>query len=191
MLTAQLETPATERLARLEQEIAELRTRLDAAESHLPSNQATFCVLSGDYERVLAALMMAHMAVALEMEVTLFFTFWGVQAIRKSRQYEGKTLIEKALGAMLKPDIRQLPSAKFNFGGMGPAIFEHLMRQKKIATPAELLAEAGPARIRLVACTTSLDVFGISRDELLPEVSYCGAAEYLETASRSKVSLLI
>ncbi len=179
------------RVAQLEREVAQLTSRLDALDQRMPLNQACFCLLSGDYERVMAALMMAHMAAALEMDVTIFFTFWGVQAIRKSRSYRGKSVIEKAMARMLKRDIGQLSSGKFNFGGMGPVIFEHLMRQKNIATPAELLEGAGLARIRLSACMTSAEVFGISPDELIPGVTQCGAAEFVEQASRSRICLFI
>lgn len=190
MLT--LEAPAEPlRLTQLEKEVAELKARLDALTAQVPLNQASLCLLSGDYERVMAALMLAHMAAALEMDVTIFFTFWGVQAIRKSRRYGGKSVIEKALARMLKRDISQLASGKFNFGGMGPVLFEHLMRQKNIATPAELLEGAGPARIQLVACTTSVEVFGIAPDELIPGVVQAGAAQFIEMASRSKFSLFI
>lgn len=187
-----VETPAEPgRIALLESEVAQLRARLDAVTRQLPLNQATLCVLSGDYERVMSALMLAHMAAALEMDVTIFFTFWGVQAIRKSRSYRGKSVIEKAMARILKRDIGQLASGRLNFGGVGPVIFEQLMKKKNVATPQELLEGVGPARIRLAACTTSIDVFGITPAELIPGVVHCGAAEFVEMASRSKINLFI
>lgn len=189
MLTA-AEAPA-DRLARLEEEIERLQARVRAAEDRLPRNAATFCVLSGEYERVMAALMLAHMAAALEMEVTMFFTFWGVQAIRGKRRYGGKSVIEKALSAMLAGGIGGLSSGKLNFAGAGPVLFERLMREKNIASPAELLEGIESSGIRLVACTTSMEVFGIGPDELLPGVACCGASQFLEIASRSRVTLLL
>lgn len=186
-----LNTDLLARLARLEGEVASLRTTLDETRAHLPENRASLCLISGDYERVLTTLMLAHMAAALEMDVSIFFAFWGVQAIKKSRRFKGKTLFEKATAAMLKSDIRSLPSSRFNFGGIGPAVFSYLMQQKQIATPSELMASAGVARIHLLACTTSMDVFGVAPDELLPDVTCCGAAQYLEAASRSKIALVL
>ncbi|MFN7918677.1 MAG: DsrE/DsrF/DrsH-like family protein [Bryobacteraceae bacterium] len=179
------------RLATLEDEVSSLRSQLHQVRTQLPANQASLCLLSGDFERVLTTLMMAHMAVALEMEVSIFFAFWGVQAVKKSSRYRGKALLEKATTAMLKRNIRGLPSEKFNFGGLGPKVFARLMKQKGIATPADLMASSGEAQIRLLACSTSLEVFGIAADELLPGVACCGAANFLESASRSKIALVL
>lgn len=173
-----------ERLARLERELESVRREL-------PENRATFCLISGEFEKVLTTLVLAHAAAAMEMEVTIFFAFWGVQAVKRSSRFRGKKAVEKALTAMLKPDIRGLESTKFNFAGLGPAIFERLMKHKGIATPAQLLESAREAGIALQACSMSMEVLGVERDELLECVNCCGAAQYVEAASRSKVALIL
>lgn len=175
------------RLARLEAEVAVLRGQSAAA----LENRLSLCVVSGDFERVTTALMLANTAAAMEMPATIFFAFWGVQAIRRERRSRGKTWMAKALGHMLARDIGQLASQRFNVFGLGPAMFTRLMRDKSIATPAELLSSAQALGVELQACTTSMEVFGVTADELLPGVACCGAAQFLEAASRSRVSLIV
>lgn len=179
------------RLAALEGEVASLRDRLAAAEQRLPQNQLALCLVSGDFETVTAGLMMANIAVSLEMQSTIFFAFWGVQAVRQGRRFRGKASIEKVLAAMVRSNIDSLASQKFNMGGIGPLVFTQLMKHKGIATPAELLATAQELGVRLQACTTSMEVFGLTPEELLPGVTCCGAAQFVEVASRSSVSLIL
>lgn len=185
------DTALTERVAALESTLAGLTARLSAAEARLPENRFTLCLVSGDFERVTAGLMMANMAASLDMEATIFFAFWGVQAIRKGRRFRGKASMEKVLAAMVKSDIAALGSQRFNMGGLGPLVFTQLMKNKGIATPAELLATARDVGVTLQACTTSMDVFGLTADELLPGVTCCGASQFVEMASRSAVALIL
>lgn len=179
------------RLAVLEREIESMRRQLKAVEASVPENRAAFCLVSGDFEKVLTVLVLAHAAAAMEMDVTVFFAFWGVQAVKRGSRFRGKAPIEKALTAMLKSDISCLESSKFNFAGVGPKIFERLMKSKGIATPADLIAGAREAGIGLEACTMSMDVLGIAQDELMEGVGCCGAAQYMEAAARSRVAVVL
>lgn len=179
------------RLGSLEAEVTSLKSRLAIAEARLPQNHFTLCLLSGDFEKVTAGLMMANMAASLEMETTVFFAFWGLQAIRKGRRFRGKPSTEKVLAAMVKSDISALASQRFNMGGLGPRMFTQLMTRKRIATPTELLATARELGVQLQACTTSMDVFGLTADELIPGVSCCGASQFVAAASRSAVSFIL
>ena len=178
-------------VAALTADVAALKERLAAAEHRLPQNHFSLCLVSGDFERVTAGLMMANMAASLEMEATIFFAFWGVQAVRKGRRFRGKTSMEKVLATMVKSDIGSLGSQRFNFAGVGPRIFTQLMKQKGIATPGELLATARELGVQLQACTTSMEVFGLTVDELLPGVTCCGASQFVDVASRSALSLVL
>lgn len=176
------------RLAHLEAEVVRLRGQ---AAAQAAENRLSLCVVSGDFERVTTALMMANTAAAMEMPATIFFAFWGVQAVRRERRTAGKGLVARVLGRMLARDVGQLASQRFNCFGLGPALFTRLMRDKAIATPPELLATARALGVDLQACTTSMEVFGVTEDELLPGVACCGAAQFLELASRSRVSLIV
>lgn len=176
------------RLARLEAEVDALRGQAAASAAE---NRLSLCVVSGDFERVTTALMLANTAAAMEMPASIFFAFWGVQAVRRERRSAGKGLVARVLGRMLARDIGQLASQRFNCLGLGPVMFTRLMRGKAIATPPELLATAQELGVGLQACTTSMEVFGVTADELLPGVTCCGAAQFLEVASRSRVSLIV
>lgn len=179
------------RLDRLEDELRGLRDQVATLTARLPERRMAICVISGEFEKVMTALMLATMAASMEMPVTMFFAFWGVQAVTARRRFRGKALTERALTLMRQPDIAALASHKFNFGGLGPRVFTHLMRGKGIATPAELLEAAVALGIDLRACTTSMDVFGLRDDELRAGVTTCGAAQFLAVADRSSVSLLV
>lgn len=182
---------AADRVARLEDELRELRGRVETLTARLPERRMAICIVSGEFEKVMTALMLGTMAASMEMPVTMFFAFWGVQAVTAGRRFRGKRLTERALTLMRRPDIAALSSHKFNFAGLGPRVFTHLMRGKGIATPAELLETAAALGVELRACTTSMEVFGLREDELRPGVSTCGAAQFLATADRSSVSLLV
>lgn len=176
------------RVDRLEAEIASLRGQAAASAAE---NRLSLCVVSGDFERVTTALMLANTAAAMEMPASIFFAFWGVQAVRRERRSEGKGLVARVLGRLLARDVGQLASQRFNAFGLGPALFTRLMRDKSIATPPELLATAQSLGVVMQACTTSMAVFGVTADELLPGVTCCGAAQFIEEASRSRVSLIV
>lgn len=180
-----------ERLARLEAEVEHLRRQVASVHERLPERRLALCVVSGEFEKVTTALMLANMAAALDMKATVFFAFWGVQAVTGGRRFDGKTMVERALTLMRRPDIAALSSHRFNFGGLGPMVFTRLMQQKGIATPAELLETARELGVELQACTTSMEVFGLHADELVPGVASCGAAQFLDVAGRSSVSLML
>lgn len=179
------------RLSLLEEELRALRGQVEALTARLPERRMAICIVSGEFEKVMTALMLGTMAASMEMPVTMFFAFWGVQAVTARRRFRGKPLTERALTLMRHPDVAALASHKFNFGGLGPRVFTHLMRGKGIATPAELLETALELGVELRACTTSMDVFGLREDELRPGVTSCGAAQFLAVADRSSVSLLV
>lgn len=184
-------TCADSTIARLEDEVAALRTQLDALSRAQVDNRATFCLISDDFEKVLTVLMLAHSAAAMDMESSIFFAFWGVQAVKRDSRYRGKPAIEKALTAMLAANIGGLPSTKYHLAGLGPAIFSKLMRDKGIATPADLMESAAQAGIGLRACATSMEMLGIAPDELLPGVECAGASGFLELGVRSRISLIL
>lgn len=185
------DTDLAVRLARLESEVERLHDELASVRERVPERRLALCVVSGEFEKVTTALMLANMAAALDMKVTLFFAFWGVQAVTAGRRFEGKNMVERALTLMRRPDIEALSSHRFNFGGLGPMVFTRLMRHKGIATPSELLETARELGVELQACTTSMEVFGLRADELVPGVASCGAAQFLDVAGRSSVSLML
>jgi len=174
-----------ERLAAIERTLREERLR------EAPENRVTLVVFSGDLDRQLASLVIATGAAAMGMEVTVFYTFWGLTALKKQSILSGKTLKEKMFVAMTPANLSTMPLSKMNFGGMGRAMLTTMMKEKEIASIEELFAMARDMGVRQVACTMSMDVMGITKEELLDGVVFGGVATFLGDAARSKVSLFI
>jgi peroxiredoxin family protein len=179
----------------LQERIAQLENRLETLEKdlrgELPDNRVSLVVFSGDLDKVLAGFVIATGAAALGMEVSMFFTFWGLSALKKGRHLRGKKLLEKAF-ALLMPDGSQaLGLSQRNFAGIGARLMRRMMRDKQIASVEELVQMARDLGVRFVACQMSMDVMGISQDELLDGIEVGGVATFLGDAARSKASLFI
>jgi NADPH-dependent 2,4-dienoyl-CoA reductase/sulfur reductase-like enzyme/peroxiredoxin family protein/rhodanese-related sulfurtransferase/TusA-related sulfurtransferase len=153
----------------------------------------TFVVFSGDLDRVMAAFVLANGALAMADEVTLFFTFWGLSAIRKEQAVAttGKGLLDRMFGWMLPRGLSHLTLSKMHMGGMGTAMMKHVMAQKHVDTPQQLLTNARRQGLKLVACSMSMDVMGLRQEELLDGVEIGGAATFLAEANQSNVTLFV
>ena len=173
------------RIARTERALREERAR-DTAE-----NRVTMVVFSGDLDRQLASLVIATGAAAMGMEVSVFYTFWGLAALKKRSILAGKTLKEKMFAAMTPANLSTMPLSKMNFAGMGRAMLTTMMKEKEVASIEDLFAMARDMGVRQIACTMSMDVMGITKEELLEGVVFGGVATFLGDAARSKVSLFI
>lgn len=177
-----------------ERRFTELESRIEALEGRaadIQSDKATIVVLSGDLERVMSAYIIATGAASMGMDVTLFFTFWGLGALKKKRSLKGKGLLQRLMTAMTPAGINQLGTSKFNFLGLGPLMFRRMMQQKNVATLDELAAIARDLGVREVACTMTMDVMGVSKDELLAHVEYGGVGTFVGEAAGSKIQLYI
>lgn len=153
----------------------------------------TFVVFSGDLDRVMAAFVLANGALSMGDEVTLFFTFWGLSAIRKEQAVAttGKGLLDRMFGWMLPRGLSHLTLSKMHMAGMGTAMMKHVMAQKHVDTPQQLLDNARKQGLKLVACSMSMDVMGLRQEELLDGVEVGGAAAFLAEADQSNVTLFV
>lgn len=177
-----------------EQRIAQLEARIAALEARaaeIPSNKATIIVFSGDLEKVMSAYIIATGAASMGMEVTLFFTFWGLNVLKKRRGLRGKGLLQRMMVMMTPPNASSLGTSKFNFFGLGPLMFRAMMRQKGVAKLDELIDLARDLGVREVACTMTMDVMGITKDEMLPHLEYGGVGMFAGEAADSKIQLYI
>jgi peroxiredoxin family protein len=153
-------------------------------------NKLSMVIFSGDMDKILAAFVIATGAAASGMEVTMFFTFWGLQALKKSRR-TGKGLFGKMLGFMLK-DIKKLNPSKMSFCGLGRWMFKKMMRAKNVPLPEELRKMAIELGVKIVPCQMSMDVMEIQKEDLIDEAQApVGVASFLEEASKSKITLFI
>jgi NADPH-dependent 2,4-dienoyl-CoA reductase/sulfur reductase-like enzyme/peroxiredoxin family protein/rhodanese-related sulfurtransferase/TusA-related sulfurtransferase len=152
----------------------------------------TMVVFSGELDKVLAAFIIANGAAAMGNRVTMFFTFWGLNALRKEQPPSvKKTLISRMLGAMMPRGAERLALSKMDMLGAGRALMKHVMKSKNVASLPELMASAQKAGVKIVACTMSMDVLGIAREELIGGLEYGGVAAFLGETDRSSATLFI
>ncbi|MHB9035301.1 MAG: FAD-dependent oxidoreductase [Armatimonadota bacterium] len=156
------------------------------------SKKKTIVVFSSDFDKMVAAFIIANGAAAMGSEVTMFFTFWGLNALRKSKSVAvEKNLIEKMFGWMMPRGADKLKLSQMNMGGMGLAMIKDIMKKKNVASLPELIKSAQKAGVRLVACSMSMDLMGIKREELIDGVEEGGVAMYLDRAEAGNVNLFI
>ncbi|CUT07020.1 Peroxiredoxin family protein [Candidatus Kryptonium thompsonii] len=156
----------------------------------MEQNKLSMVVFSGDMDKLMAAFIIATGAAASGMEVTMFFTFWGLQAIKKPEK-TGKSFFGKLLGFMLK-DINGVGPSKMNFGGIGRWMFKKMMKAKNVAMLDQLRNMAIELGVKLVPCQMSMEVMELTQDKLIPQVSQpAGVATFLEEARNSKITLFI
>ncbi len=158
--------------------------------SETEAKKASIVVFSGDMDKVMAAFIIATTAAASGIETTMFFTFWGLQALKK-KVPTGRTLFERMLSMFLR-DINGIGPSKLNMGGMGRWMFKKMMKQHQVATLPELRQMAIDLGVKLLACQMSMDVMGIRREDLIDEVTdVVGAATYIAEANQSHITLFI
>ncbi len=161
------------------------------AVTKLPDNK-TIVVFSDDMDRALASLVIANGAAAMGKKVTLFFTFWGLNLLKDPKAPRvKKDLMSKAFGAMMPGSAEELKLSKMNMGGMGSKMMSKRMKGKKIASVNEMLQSAVDNGVELLACQMSMDVMGVSAEELRPGVTIGGVAAYLEEAEQANLNLFI
>ena len=152
----------------------------------------TFILFSDDLDKALATFVLANGAAATGEKVTIFFTFWGLNAIKKERKPAvQKDFFGKMFGLMLPSDSRKLKLSKLNMLGIGAKLMRHLMKQKGVDSLESLRQQALDNGVEFIACQMSMDVMGVKREELLDEVSIGGVATYMNRADEANVNLFI
>lgn len=151
----------------------------------------TIIVFSNELDRVLASFVIALGAASTGSKVTMFFTFWGLNVLRKKERVKTKkTLIEKMFSIMM-PKVKGLKLSKMDFMGLGRALMKKRMRKKNIDLIEEMIKKAQENNIEFIACQMSMDVMGIKKEELIDGVKIGGVATYLEKAENSNTNLFI
>lgn len=150
----------------------------------------TIVVFSGDLDKAIAAFIIANGALAMGKKVTMFFTFWGL-SILKRKNLEKKSWIEKMFAMMLPKNSNQLPISKMNFFGIGAKLIRWVMKQKNIMSLEELMKKAIESGVEITACTMSMDVMGITQEELIDGLNYGGVGQYLGATEGANTNLFI
>jgi peroxiredoxin family protein len=152
----------------------------------------TLVVFSSDFDKAMASFIIANGAASMGSEVTMFFTFWGLNLLRRPESVSvRKTLVERMFGFMMPRGPERTRLSKMNMAGMGTGMIRHIMKKKNVASLSELIGRARASGVRMVACTMTMDLMGIKRPELIDGVEEGGVASYLDHAELAGVNLFI
>lgn len=156
------------------------------------TKRTTIVLFSGDYDKAMAAYIIANGAAAYDHEVTIFHTFWGLNALRKEELVPVKKgFLEKMFGKMMPRGADKMGLSKMNFAGMGPKMIKNVMKKHNALTLPQLIEMAQEQGVNLVACTMTMDLLGLQEKELLNDINYAGVAAYLADAEEGNVNLFI
>jgi peroxiredoxin family protein len=154
--------------------------------------KTTIVLFSGDYDKVMAAYIIANGAAAYDHEVTIFHTFWGLNALRRDEQIQVKKgFMEKMFGKMMPRGAEKMGLSNMNFAGFGPKMIKDVMKKHNVMPLTDLIDMAKEQDVKLVACTMTMDLLGLQKEELLDNIEYAGVAAYLADAEDGNVNLFI
>ena len=158
----------------------------------MEKKRTTIVLFSGDYDKAMAAYIIANGAAAYDHEVTIFHTFWGINALRKQEPVEVKKgFLEKMFAKMMPQGAEQLGLSKMQMAGMGPKMIKHVMEKHNALTLTQLIEMAQEQDIKIVTCKMTMDLLGLQKEELLDGIEYAGVAAYLADAEDGNVNLFI
>jgi peroxiredoxin family protein len=187
----ELQTAGMQDVTALEARLIAMEARLAEVEERLPEDRITIVVFSGDLDRVLASFIIATGALALGQQVSMFFTFWGLNALRKQRILNGKNLPEKMMSLMTPASTGQMGVSQMNFFGIGAKMLRFMMKNKNVESFEDLIDLAEEMGATMYSCAMSRDVMGISQEELRESAEEAGVAGMLADGLRSRATLFI
>ncbi|KGM12919.1 FAD-dependent oxidoreductase [Cellulomonas bogoriensis] len=156
------------------------------------TDKKSFVVFSGDMDKVVAAFILANGAVAMGDEVSMFFTFWGLNSLRRQDPPRRKRPLMHRMFAMMMPSgASRLPLSTMNMAGAGPALIKSVMRKNNVASLPALIASAQEGGVRLVGCTMTMELLGIAQEDLIDGVELGGVATFLGEANESNGAFFI
>ena len=152
----------------------------------------TFVVFSGDLDKAIASFIMANGAAAMGRPVTMFFTFWGVSILRRPEKVRvKKSFIGKMFGFMMPRGSKKLGLSRMNFGGIGAKMIRAVMKQNGVSSLEELIQSAREKGVKFVACQMSMELMGITAEELIDGVELGGVATMLGSTEKSDLTYFI
>jgi len=181
-------------------EIQELEKQLEALKTKVANlensrkDQLSIAVVSGDMDKILAAMVISIAAAAMDTQVKLFFSFWSLSALRDPKKSpKGKDIISKMFGFMLPKGKNKLALSNMNMFGMGPMMIKMLMKKQNVMSLDTMFKEAGELGIEIVVCEMSMGLMGFKKEEMIdyPQLSFAGAATFVADAGESSIQLFI
>jgi peroxiredoxin family protein len=159
------------------------------------TTKKTIILFSGDFDKVMAALIIANGAAAMGDDVTIFCTFWGLNILRKSPKPSGaggkKSMLQSMFGMMMPKGTKKLGLSKMNMAGMGAPMMRKACKAAGGMSLEELFDSAREMGVKFVACTLSMDILGFKPEELIDGIEFEGVAAYLAEADEANVNLFI
>ena len=159
----------------------------------MDTSKKTIILFSGDFDKVMAALIIANGAAAMGDEVTIFCTFWGLNILRKPEKVptDGKSTLQRMFGGMMGKGTEKTALSKMNMAGMGTSMMRKATKAAGGMSLEELFDSARELDVKFVACTLSMDILGFKPEELIDDIEYEGVAAYLGKADEANVNLFI
>lgn len=157
------------------------------------NKKMTLLMFSGEYDKALAALILANSAREMGLDVTIFFAFWGLTLVRDPGKMtmEDKSLFEKMFGIMTPQGVEDLPLSRMNMAGLGKAMLKEMMEDDKTPTLTDFLNGARKKGVKFYGCKLSVDVMGFKEEEFISELKIITATDYLKEALESQIQLFI
>ncbi|GAA0179222.1 CoA-disulfide reductase [Clostridium sediminicola] len=178
--------------ATLQKGLGEAATALASATAVEVKDNKTMVVFSGDLDKAIASFIIANGAAAMGKKVTMFFTFWGINVLRKTENVTvKKNFIEKMFGMMMPKGSKKLGLSRMNMAGIGPQMIRGIMKKHNVSSLEELMQAAMDSGIEIVACQMSMELLGLQQKELIDGVKIGGVGYYLGEAEDSNVNLFI
>ena len=177
----------------MQMQIDELKSKIEKIEN-ARKDQLSIAVVSGDLDKILAAMVISIGAAAMDTQVKLFFSFWSLSALRDPKKSpKRKDFISKMFGIMLPKGKNKLSLSNMNMCGIGPKMIKYLMKKQNVMSLETMFKEAGELGIEIVVCEMSMGLMGFKKDEFIdyPQLSFGGAATFVADASESSIQLFI
>ena len=177
----------------LQKTIEALTERVGALEQSAGNDRLSIGVLSGNLDNTIAAFIIALGAIAYDMEVDMFFTFWATAALRDPKKSPAKGLLDKMFGWMLPRSSHKLPLSKMQMCGIGPKMIRSVMKARGVKSLEQLMKEAAEFGVRIHVCEMSMGVMGLKEEEMIdyPGIDYVGVGSFIQMIGESKQVLFL
>ena len=180
-------------LEMLQKQVDELTNKVTYLEKNR-KDQLSMAIVSGDMDKILAAMVISVAAAAMDTQVKLFFSFWSLSALRDPKKSpKGKDFISKMFGIMIPKGKDKLKLSNMNMAGMGPMMIKMLMKKQNVMSLGEMFRQAGELGVEITICEMSMGLMGFKKEEFIdyPHLSYAGAATFVADAGESSIQLFI
>ena len=157
-------------------------------------DQLSIAIISGDMDKIMAGMIIALAAAAMDTKVKLFFSFWGISALRDPKKnVKGKSFISKMFGMMLPKSKNKLKLSKYNMLGMSPIIMKKLMKKQGVMSIDEMFKQAGELGVEITICEMTMNLMGFKKEEMIdyPNIRVAGAATFVADAGESAMQWMI